>query len=248
MFGRQWTGAVAAVVMLCGGASAQAPRDLFGTYSDQRGVCEPRSGDGGAPVQILSVTPTALLAGQMHCRLGAASHEGLRTTLAAACRRHDGPDVAATVTVDRRDAGAILLTVSGPDYFPAGGRPMWRCSSTPPTPIGAARSFWNHNGSAMMMIREGSRVRLVYEEPREGMVRAGATKGSEVFSGTLSGTTIRGDAVIFNSRCGQFRYPVSGWVDQDGWEFVMTGRAPRIGRDCRPASWIDDTLRFEILP
>jgi hypothetical protein len=108
-------------------------------------------------------------------------------------------------------------------------------------------TLWEHNGSILYLIANGSSRELYYREPRQGMVEAGARPGSLLFHGkSVSGKYI-GTAFIFNSRCGQYPYPVSGPILDSYERVVLTGRAPRIAADCSVEGYFEDTLDFRLL-
>ena len=106
-------------------------------------------------------------------------------------------------------------------------------------------TLWEHNGSILYLIANGSSRELYYKEPRPGIVEAGARPGSLLFSGKSVRGRYVGTAVIFNSRCGQYRYLVSGPILDSYERVVLTGRAPRIAPDCSVE--VDDTLDFRLL-
>ena len=108
-------------------------------------------------------------------------------------------------------------------------------------------TLWNHNGSIMRLEAEGNIRRFVYEEPRPGMVRHGARPGDVVFQGRRNRMIYSGTAYIFSKRCGRVAYPVSGRVRADQRAVVMTGRAPRLDRNCNVKSYRRDRLSFELI-
>jgi hypothetical protein len=109
-----------------------------------------------------------------------------------------------------------------------------------------ASSFWDHNGSIVGLEAEGNHRRFIYAFPRTGMQNAGATEGALLFDGETSGTSYAGIAYIFNARCGQTPYTVSGPILDNGRRVVMHGRAPRIGRNCQVSGYFEDTLVFTL--
>ena len=92
-------------------------------------------------------------------------------------------------------------------------------------------TLWEHNGSIVYLVANGSSRELYYKEPRQGMVEAGARLGSLLFHGKSVRGKYIGTAFIFNSRCGQYPYPVSGPILDSYERVVLTGRAPRIAAD-----------------
>ena len=65
------------------------------------------------------------------------------------------------------------------------------------------RTMWDHNGSLMYLIANGSSREIFYEKPRSGMVEAGAKAGYLLFRGEVSNGQYSGTAYIFNPQCGQ---------------------------------------------
>ena len=108
-------------------------------------------------------------------------------------------------------------------------------------------TLWEHNGSIVYLVANGSSRELYYKEPRQGMVEAGARLGSLLFHGKSVRGKYIGTAFIFNSRCGQYPYPVSGPILDSYERVVLTGRAPRIAADCSVEGYFEDTLDFRLL-
>jgi Aspartyl protease len=108
-------------------------------------------------------------------------------------------------------------------------------------------TLWEHNGSILYLVVNGSSRELYYQEPRQGMVEAGARPGSLLFHGKSVRGKYIGTAFIFNSRCGQYPYPVSGPILDSYDRVVLTGRAPRVAADCSVEGYFEDTLDFRLL-
>lgn len=108
-------------------------------------------------------------------------------------------------------------------------------------------TLWNHNGSLMRLEADGAIRRFVYDQPRPGMVRAGARPGDIVFEGQRNGATYVGTAYIFSKSCGRVPYPVAGNVSTDQRAVVVEGQAPRLGAGCNVKSYRRDRLSFELI-
>jgi hypothetical protein len=108
-------------------------------------------------------------------------------------------------------------------------------------------TLWEHNGSVLYLVASGSSRELFYKEPRPGMVEAGARSGSLLFRGKSVRGKYIGTAFVFNSRCGQYPYLVSGPILDSYERVVLTGRAPRIAPDCSVEGYFEDTLDFRLL-
>ena len=109
------------------------------------------------------------------------------------------------------------------------------------------RTTWDHNGSAMYLVAKGSSRELFYEKPRPGMLEAGAKTGSLLFRGEASNGQYSGTAYIFNLQCGQVPFNVKGAILDSGERIVLTGQAPRIGRNCQAYAFYSSTLEFRLL-
>lgn len=114
---------------------------------------------------------------------------------------------------------------------------------TPPT----YSSFWDHNGSRMGLVADGSRRQFYYAAPRAALVERGVQAGTLLFEGERRGNTYVGEARIFaRPPCGEFTYPVEGPVSSDQRSVTMFGRAPRVNERCQVTSYRDDTLIFTL--
>jgi hypothetical protein len=105
-------------------------------------------------------------------------------------------------------------------------------------------SLWRHNGSTVYLVVSGPKREFYYQEPREGLVQAGARQNSLLFSGAVKGKQYFGTALIYNPRCGTFTYPASGPILDNYRRVVLRGQAPRVGPDCKVAGHFTDTLEF----
>ncbi len=107
-------------------------------------------------------------------------------------------------------------------------------------------SGWNHNGSEMEIVAEGSKRWIRYVKPRAALVARGVERGTELFVGERQNGRYFGKAYVFTSRCGPQAYEVEGDVSADERRVVLTGRAPLVDKRCRVKSWRDDRLVFEL--
>ena len=112
--------------------------------------------------------------------------------------------------------------------------------SAPPT-------LWNHNGSVMYLIENGSSREFYYQTPRPGMLEAGAHPDSLLFKGQIDNGQISGTAYLFNAHCGQAPFAVKGPILDNGAKVVLTGQAPHIGRNCQASGEYTSTLEFKLL-
>jgi len=106
-------------------------------------------------------------------------------------------------------------------------------------------SFWDHNGSRMGLIAQGTQRNFHYVDPRSALVERGVVLGTLLFEGERIGNRYDGLARIFASPpCGTFTYRVSGPVSPDQRSVAMYGRAPVVNSRCEIVEYRDDILNF----
>ena len=106
------------------------------------------------------------------------------------------------------------------------------------------RTVWDHNGSVMYLVANGSSREFYYQKPRPGMLDAGARPGSLLFRGQVNSGQYSGTAYFFNPHCGSIPFEVKGAILEDEVQIVLTGQAPRVGRDCRTYGSYTSSLEF----
>jgi len=106
------------------------------------------------------------------------------------------------------------------------------------------RTVWDHNGSLMYLLANGSSREFYYQKPRPGMLDAGAHPGALLFRGQINNEQYSGTAYIFNPRCGAIPFEVNGSIVDNDQRIVLTGQAPRVGRDCRANGTYTSNLEF----
>jgi hypothetical protein len=99
----------------------------------------------------------------------------------------------------------------------------------------------------MYLVANGSSREVYYQKPRPGMLDAGARPGSLLFRGEINNGQYLGTAYIFNLQCGPIPFEVKGPILDDDKRIVLTGQAPRVGRDCRPYGTYTSNLEFRRL-
>jgi hypothetical protein len=114
-------------------------------------------------------------------------------------------------------------------------------------PASPEPTIWDHNGSVMYLVANGSSREVYYQKPRPGMLDAGARPGSLLFRGEVNNGQYLGTAYIFNLHCGPIPFEVKGPILDDDERIVLTGQAPRVGRDCRPYATYTSNLEFRRL-
>jgi uncharacterized protein len=107
--------------------------------------------------------------------------------------------------------------------------------------------LWDHNGSIVYLVAQGRFRKFYYKEPRSGMVSAGAKPGSLLFDGEVIGEQYQGTAYLFDSRCGQLPYRVSGPILDNYRRVELRGQAPRVDDSCQITEYVDDKLEFQLI-
>src|ERR1700745_12270 len=108
-------------------------------------------------------------------------------------------------------------------------------------------TIWDHNGSVMYLVANGSSREIFYQKPRPGMLDAGARPGSLLFRGEINNGQYVGTAYIFNLHCGPIPFEVKGPILDDDERIVLTGQAPRVGQTCRANESYTSNLEFRRL-
>ena len=110
----------------------------------------------------------------------------------------------------------------------------------------AESTLWDHNGSVVYLLALGAAREFHYKEPQAGMVEAGARPGALLFRGTVANGQFAGTAFIFDRRCGQLPYSVSGPILDHDERVVLTGEAPLVGAKCRVQGHFTEVLEFRL--
>ena len=108
----------------------------------------------------------------------------------------------------------------------------------------AERTLWDHNGSTIYLVANGSSRELHYQKPRPGMLEAGAHPDDVLFKGEVNDGQYLGTAYIFNVHCGPIPFEVKGTILDDDERIVLTGQAPRVGQNCRTYGSYTSNLEF----
>lgn len=97
----------------------------------------------------------------------------------------------------------------------------------------AADSFWDHNGSLMRLVAQGSDRWISYEAPRQGMIDQGVVSGTLFFNGRRVGNSYTGTARVFSRNCPDpMTFPIGGTVLNEQ-TIVLEGLRP-VFSNCRP--------------
>ena len=106
---------------------------------------------------------------------------------------------------------------------------------------------WDHNGSVLYLVENGSSREFRYQKPRPGMLEAGARPGSLLFRGQVDNGQYSGTAYLFNPHCGAIPYQVKGPVLDNDERIMLTGQVPQVGRNCRTYGYHTSNLEFRRL-
>jgi hypothetical protein len=79
------------------------------------------------------------------------------------------------------------------------------------------------------------------------MSEVGARPGALLFRGEIDNAQYSGTAFIFNPHCGQIPFQVKGPILDNDERILLTGRAPRLGRNCRAHEAYTSNLEFRRL-
>ena len=108
-------------------------------------------------------------------------------------------------------------------------------------------TIWDHNGSVMYLVENGSSREFHYQKPRPGMLEAGARPGSLLFRGQVENGQYAGTAYIFSPHCGAIPFQVKGPVLDNDERIMLTGQAPQVRRNCRAHGLYTSNLEFRRL-
>jgi hypothetical protein len=108
-------------------------------------------------------------------------------------------------------------------------------------------AIWDHNGSVMYLVENGSSREFHYQKPRPGMMEAGARPGSLLFRGQVDNGQYSGTAYLFNPHCGAIPYQVKGPVLDNDERIMLTGQVPQVGRNCHTYGFSISNLEFRRL-
>ena len=111
----------------------------------------------------------------------------------------------------------------------------------------AEPTIWDHNGSVVYLVANGQSREFHYQKPRAGMLDVGARPGSLLFRGEIDNAQYSGTAYIFSPHCGPIPFQVKGPILDNDERIILTGQAPRLGRNCRANESYTSNLEFRRL-
>lgn len=134
------------------------------------------------------------------------------------------------------------------DQLEEGAPPARRIPTT--NDFSTTSSFWTFEGSKLRLLASGDTRAFVFETPSAALERHGVSRGVVLFDGVRNGPRYSGMAYAFANGCDAQSFPVEGTVTADDAGVVLTGRAPRLDRDCNVDGQDDVslTLRFQSRP
>lgn len=114
-----------------------------------------------------------------------------------------------------------------------------------PTGSGSPKSLWEHNGSILRLVAQGTARSFIYERPREKLRDEGVGLDTTLFKGTAQDDTYSGTAYVFRANCKPFGYAVSGSILNNGRTVILIGKAPVVDAQCKRVGLVDDELVFQ---
>ncbi len=111
------------------------------------------------------------------------------------------------------------------------------------SPVIAATSAWEHNGSRVTLEESGEKRTITYADPKAGLKKAGVKRGTVLFDGKVKKDgRVSGYAKIFKVGCDPVDYFVEGTIDHGKGKMVLQGQAPVYsGKDCRIKGYSEDS-------
>lgn len=117
------------------------------------------------------------------------------------------------------------------------------CSAT----AASADSLWNHNGSIMHLVENGTKLEIYYAEPRQGMMEAGVKPGTLFFDGERIGDDYFGTARVFSSKCQTpMTFSISGRII-DEKTLVLEGNRPKFSNCKATGEMKYESLEFNFI-
>lgn len=111
----------------------------------------------------------------------------------------------------------------------------------------SADSLWNHNGSIMHLVENGTKREIYYAEPRQGMMEAGVKPGTLFFDGERIGDDYFGTARVFSSKCqAPMTFSISGrMIDEQ--TLVLEGNRPKFSNCKATGEMKYESLEFNFM-
>ena len=95
-------------------------------------------------------------------------------------------------------------------------------------------ALWTQGRNTLAYERDDDGRRAIwFWDPRDGLARAGVTRGTLFIEGTRNRGRFEGEARHFVDGCGAYVYPVQGRVRDNETRIRLTGDRPEVDDDCR---------------
>ena len=146
-----------------------------------------------------------------------------------------------------RAALAVVAFATVTVTLPEGIKPCCTSANAQTQTTSPEPAIWDHNGSVMYLVENGSFREFHYQKPRPGMLEAGARPGSLLFRGQVDNGQYTGTAYLFNPHCGAIPYQVKGPILDNDERIMLTGQVPQVGRNCRTYGFYTSNLEFRRL-
>jgi uncharacterized protein YecT (DUF1311 family) len=97
------------------------------------------------------------------------------------------------------------------------------------SPLAAAESTWNYNGSSVLLVEDGGSVTVTYIEPRPMLKKENVKQGTVLLKASLDGSTLKGTSYVFRGGCDPAPYEVTGRYVSGGSQrtLELEGVVPR---------------------
>jgi hypothetical protein len=108
----------------------------------------------------------------------------------------------------------------------------------------ASKTLWEHNGSKVILTRDGDHCAFVYYEVRPAM-RRNVSPGQTLFDGVVNGDRYSGTARRFKHGLPPIEYSVEGQELENGNVIELKGQAPIRNEAGKVIKYEPDILRFK---
>lgn len=118
----------------------------------------------------------------------------------------------------------------------------------PPIVDEESRSRWSHNGSMMILHKNGNRRIFTYAVPNKRMFEAGVSAGTTLFEGERQGNRYTGTARVFSRYCeAPLNFHVEGVVPNEK-KIILRGRHQHYDKGCMPSGRsVEEVLEFQFV-
>jgi hypothetical protein len=107
-------------------------------------------------------------------------------------------------------------------------------------------TIWRHNGSTVILKKNGSQLLFVYRHVRSGL-QGIIPDGVTLFEGVAAGDRVSGKARRFKKGLPTLEYEVSGSSRNNGKVIELTGNYPKRDDNGHIIEYVPETLRFDYI-